>query len=234
MRVNGCELASGTGFVVVHGEMPYLITNWHNVTGRDPATNALLSNTGGIPDELVILHNVKGQLGKWTFKSETLYVNDHPRWLGHSTHGQKVDVVALPLENLDDVDLYPYPIDPPEGEFLVGPGEVVSVIGFPFGLTGGGGLGIWATGFVATELEVEYEDLPQFLVDCRARRGQSGSAVIAHRASGALCRMPDSRSAILTGNVSQLLGIYSGRINEQSDLGKVWKRRAILEVLSGS
>lgn len=55
---------------------------------------------------------------------------------------------------------------------------------FPFGLAGGGSLAIWATGFIVTEPEVDYNNQPTFLIDCRARPGQCGSAVIALRTGG--------------------------------------------------
>jgi hypothetical protein len=106
----------------------------------------------------------------------------------------------------------------------------VSVIGFPFGLAGGGALAIWATGFMATEHVIDYNNLPTFLIDCRARQGQSGSAVVAHR-NGGIVGMEDGSSAAFAGPVTRFLGIYSGRINEQSDLGIVWKASAIKELV---
>jgi hypothetical protein len=106
----------------------------------------------------------------------------------------------------------------------------VSVVGFPFGKTGGGSLGIWATGFMASEPSVDYDGLPVFLIDCRSRQGQSGSPVIAYR-SGGMVAMADGGSAAFSGAVCRFLGIYSGRINAESDLGIVWKASAIKELV---
>ncbi len=39
-------------------------------------------------------------------------------------------------------------------------------------------------------------------------------------------------SAVFGGPVTRLLGIYSGRINEQSDIGIVWKAQAIQDLIS--
>jgi hypothetical protein len=50
----------------------------------------------------------------------------------------------------------------------------MSLAGFPFGLAGAGSLAIWATGFIATEPEIDYNNQPTFLIDCLARPGQSG------------------------------------------------------------
>jgi hypothetical protein len=115
-------------------------------------------------------------------------------------------------------------------EIRVAPSDYVSVVGFPFGLTGGGCLAIWATGFLATELDVDQFGMPIVLVDCRARQGQSGSAVIAHR-NGGMVAMKNGDTSAFSGPVTKFIGIYSGRINTESDLGIVWKASAIKELL---
>jgi hypothetical protein len=57
-----------------------------------------MASTGAVPDEVVVVHNVAGQFGKWKFTTERLYDEDgDPRWLEHPRHGRRVDVVALPL-----------------------------------------------------------------------------------------------------------------------------------------
>ncbi len=43
--------------------------------------------------------------------------------------------------------------------------------------------------------------------------------------------MKDGNPAIFTGQVTKFLGIYSGRINRESDLGIVWKVSAIAELI---
>jgi hypothetical protein len=56
-----------------------------------------------------------------------------------------VDLAALPLIQLEGVELKPCVIAECDQQIAVGPAEIVSVIGFPFAATGGGGLGIWTT-----------------------------------------------------------------------------------------
>lgn len=75
-----------------------------------------------------------------------------------------------------------------------------------------------------------FDNLPIQLIDCRTRQGQSGSPVIAYRAGGSVA-MADGSSAIFTGPVERFIGIYSGRINAESDLGIVWKASAINELI---
>jgi hypothetical protein len=222
-------LATGTGFVCESKIGPVLLTNWHNLTGRNPETKKPISSTGSVPDSLRILHNRDGKLGQWVHKTEKLYTNDNPRWAEHPTLAERVDAVALPLTDLTDVQLFPYDIQGGQ-KIAVNPADAVSVVGFPFGLQAGGSLAIWATGFLASEMAIDFRGLPDFLIDCRARPGQSGSAVIAYRSGGAVA-MEDGSTAIFGGPATRFLGIYSGRINDQSDLGIVWKATAVAQVL---
>ena len=230
MKMNGHSLSTGTGFIVNAPRGPVLITNRHNVTGRNNVTNALLSPQGHIPDEIVIVHNRIGNLGNWISVSEPLLNDFNPIWIEHPNLGARADFVALPLTNLDNVQLYPYDLTPAEKEIVIRPSDTVSVIGFPFGLSGGGSLGIWATGFMATEHDIDHNNLPTFLIDCRARQGQSGSAVVAQRNRG-IMEGEDGTTFMRTGPTTRFLGIYSGRINDQSDLGIVWKVSAIRELV---
>jgi hypothetical protein len=157
--------------------------------------------------------------------------NSEPRWIEHPTLMAKADFVALPLTNTTGVDLYTYdPSHPGGDEMKIGPTSVVSVVGFPFGLSGGASLAIWATGFIASEPDTDFENLPTFLIDCRTRKGQSGSPVIAyrygsadHRAGGIIAYEKPS---------TRFLGIYSGRVNPDADLGIVWKAAAIAELVA--
>lgn len=138
--------------------------------------------------------------------------------------------MALPLTQTEDVDLYPYDPLQPGIDMFFGPADSVSVIGFPFGMTAGGAFGIWATGFIASEPVVDFNELPIILIDCRSRQGQSGSPVVAYRSSG-LIFLNDGSAAMYKDPVHQFIGIYSGRINSESDLGIVWKSTALAELI---
>lgn len=231
MQFNGTALSTGTAFVVQAPSGPHLITNRHNVTGRRQDNGAPLSPTGGVPGQVVVLHNRDGHLGHWVPRVEQLYQGDKPLWKEHPTLGAKADFVALPLTDLNDVALYHYDAANTGPDILVGPADTVSVIGFPFGMTAGGVFGVWATGFLASEPEVDFNDLPVVLIDCRSRQGQSGSPVIAYRSGGGVA-MKNGGQAMFGGAVWKFIGIYSGRINQESDLGIVWKASAINELVS--
>ncbi len=231
MQFQGQPLSTGTGFLVDTPKGMALITNRHNVTGKHQETGQPLSKTAGIPDELLIIHNKQGRLGEWVGRLEKLLdSNGKPLWFEHLTLRPKADFVALLLTEKDDISTFPYDLNNTGPDMLVGPADIVSVIGFPFGIQVGGSLAVWATGFVASEPDIDFNGLPVFLIDCRSRQGQSGSAVIAYRGGGAIARK-DGRTTSFPGTVTKFLGVYSGRINSESDLGIVWKASAIKEMV---
>ena len=231
LRVNGQPLSSGTGFVAMAPRGPVLITNRHNVTGRHQDTGQPLATNGGIPDSVQIMHNRLGQFGHWVPRIEPLIgFTGLPLWVEHPTFGATADFVALPLTQLVDVELRAYTLGVGDPQIIVAPAEVVSVVGFPFGLAAGGCLAIWVTGFMATDPDIDYANQPVFLIDCRSRPGQSASAVIAHRTGGAVNTSQGLMVGV--GIQARFLGIYSGRINAQSDLGKVWKAEAIRDLVA--
>ena len=202
--------------------------NRHIVTGRRQDTGQPLSPTAGIPNEIVVFHNRATLLGQWVPRVEPLYRAGAPLWIEHPSLGARADFVALPLININDVQFYPYTLGVGDPTILIAPAEIVSVVGFPFGISAGGCLAIWATGFVASEPAVDFNDLPVFLIDCRSRQGQSGSAVIAHRTGGAVAT--ENSVVVGGGAMTRFLGIYSGRINSESDLGFVWKAASLRQL----
>jgi hypothetical protein len=227
MRQAGENIASGTAFLALSAKGPVLITNRHNVTGLNNLTGDPIN--GRIPDEVIIVHNKKGSLGTWIYTQEPLYNGKRPLWLEHPVLGSTADFVALPLTQINDVEIYPYTLAN-HIPIKVSPSDRVDIIGFPFGKTGGGSLPIWVTGFIATEPEIDYDNLPVFLIDSRTRPGQSGSPVISYRNSGTII-LEDDRLAVAPPAAMRFLGIYSGRINPQSDLGMVWKAEAIKKLV---
>jgi hypothetical protein len=226
----GVKLGTATAFVTEHAGQQFLVTNWHVVAGRNPLTGRTLSPHAAVPTQLGVMHHARGPLGNWIEEAVAICDDEErPLWLEHPTYGRKVDVVAIPLPASDQISVYPYKPSDPGPQIKTGPSDPVSIVGFPFGQTGGGALGIWVQGFVATEPQINFNNLPCFLVDSRTRPGQSGSPVVAFR-TGTWVDDNDSVS-VTTGSVERLLGVYSGRINEESDLGYVWKISALLEIL---
>jgi len=80
--------------------------------------------------------------------------------------------------------------------------------------------------------ETRTPDSQVMYVDCRGRPGQSGSPVIAYRSGGGIPFADGSTS--FGGSATYPLGIYSGRINDQSDIGMVWKMSAVREIVQAA
>lgn len=231
-------LSSGTAFLAANDQQSHcaLITNRHNVTGRHQDTGVCLSKTAAIPDHIVIYFHKNGDhIGEWKPIKLPLYRPDgSPFWIEHPRLGSKADAVALNLSWGSDICKMPYYMKTKHdrSNIVVEPAEPVSVIGFPFGLSSFGKFPIWATGFLAQDLDLITPDNPVFLIDCRSRQGQSGSPVIAHRPSGARRKEGNRIVATLSPKSSwEFLGIYSGRISSESDLGLVWHVIVVEELL---
>lgn len=231
MHFGETKLSSGTGFIAITTRgMPVLVTNRHNVTGRNQISGQPISSHGGIPDRVIVWQNSFNGLGHWHRESYAILDSEGaPLWHEHPELGNAADVVALPIKPGPLAKLYPYSLEEPSEEIRITPAEPINIIGFPFGLSSSGRFAIWATGFVATEPDLDYDGKPMFLVDCRARPGQSGSPVVAVRSGTTMFKNGDI--SLGGGTIVDFLGIYSGRINEQSDLGMVWKRPTIRELV---
>ncbi|WP_201786923.1 trypsin-like serine peptidase [Acidihalobacter prosperus] len=237
-------LSSGTAFLVANDQSSHcaLITNRHNVTGRHQETGECLDKKhGAIPDTIrIYFHKPPLERGEWHCVSLPLYKeDDSPWWIEHPRLGASADVVALNLKWGSDVQKLPYYLktDLDRQKLVVRPAEPISVIGFPFGLSSTGHFPIWATGFMAQELGIVTPDNQTFLIDCRTRQGQSGSPVIAYRTNVFTYLNDNGRiSTTMAAGVAkwEFLGIYSGRVNSESDLGRVWHVSAIEEVLAAA
>lgn len=221
-------LSSGTAFLVAQDRNSHycLVTNRHNVTGRHQDTGKCISPHAAVPDSIKIYFHKNEELGEWLKIKLPLYRDDGtPYWFEHSTLGDKVDAVAMNLSWGSDVQKFPYYLAASLDRhgIYVGPADTVSVIGFPFGASAAGKFPIWATGFLAQDLSLVNPENPSFLIDCRTRQGQSGSAVIAYRPGGYRKFVDGRMQSVLSADPTwEFLGIYSGRINAESDLGRVW------------
>lgn len=223
---NQGSLGSGTGFVIQKENQAYLVTNWHVLSGRDPATDNLLYSTGFIPDMVGIWHHVQGKLGTWRRRLVSLKKPDgSPAWLELRQGGRIVDVAALPLSVDTEVQLYPLDLGLAKTALILSPSELVSIVGFPFGLSTGGGFPIWKTGHIASDIDIDYDGLPVFLIDATTKPGMSGSPVIARRI---LMHQTAGTITSIGGEAIRFLGVHSGGLfRGEADVGMVWKPEVI-------
>ena len=224
----GKELGTATGFVVMKNNRAYLVTNWHVVTDHRPDTGAAMNPEGEYPDEIRILHNQKNHPGSWIYKSERLLnENNEYLWIEHSK-GRAVDIVFLPLTNLDGVQLYPVDLESRKIPLTIMPTSPLSIVGFPFGQSQTAGLPIWKTGTVASDPDIDYDGSPEILVDCTGRPGMSGSPVYDRK----IGPYSEGSAMVFTSNATtdRFIGIYAGDIDQRSEIGRVWKASAIMSI----
>lgn len=170
----------GTGFFVKRKEKQYLITNWHNVTAKNPNTGDFI-NYAVEPDFLKVqIYKNKEILEPVDFKISLKNNQGKPVWLEHPTHGSKVDVVAIPVEIPQDklVMFIEECIEPYNENTVSSVKDDVYVLGFPFGISIANIFPIWKRASIASEPIVDIDDLPKMYIDTASRPGMSGSPVI--------------------------------------------------------
>lgn len=229
----GSRLSSATAFLVKNRDnQPFLVTNRHVVTGRHQETGDLLSATGATPERLFVAFPVRGSLGSWMETVLPLLDADgRPVWLEHPDLGSRADVVVWAVHgDVASLDLGMTHQVYHEGQLPLQPASELQVIGFPIGVNvrRDGAFGIWCRGTVASEPGIELNGLPCFLIDSRTREGQSGSPVVAHATGG--WRDP-SGTFVVGGERAELVGVYSGRIHRESDLGMVWRVTVVRDLI---
>lgn len=235
-KLDDLELGQGTAFMVEWAGCDWLITNWHIAAGRNRLDGQPMHSSCATPDTLVVWHNAHtSTMGhhQWRAVEYDLFDDQGiPKWFEHPKLGRRVDVVALRVDHPSELAYYPYPVDNLTTPLAVGVTEDVNIIGFPFGLRAGGSIAVWSRGTIASDPEVDFDDLPCFLVDSRTRKGQSGSPVILYSTPAGGHRTP-SGLTFSDDTLVHVLGVYSGRVNPESDLGVVWKTQALRDILIG-
>ncbi|WP_404785258.1 trypsin-like peptidase domain-containing protein [Altericista sp. CCNU0014] len=244
-RYEEVDLGIGTSFFYNYENKDYLITNWHNVTGRHPWDYSLISKQAAIPDNLIIhfpYHEIfeDRSIIQWIPRVLKLYEDDerlNPVWWEHPHHSSAVDIIAIELKepsptatitansnllNLEKLKLLP--------------GMDVFILGFPRGINGGGLFPIWKRGSIASEPDVNIDDLPKMYIDTATREGMSGSPVYAKESGFWVpegIELLDLKHTFF-GKGYRFLGIYSGRVGNDpflAQLGIVWKEKAIQDII---
>ena len=234
MMFNSTTLSIATGFIWIIDDVLYLVTNWHNLSGRDFVTGANLSPTAGWPNRVSIYLNTKGRLGeKFSEVFDLFDQGGNPNWLVHPAMGRTVDVAALPLRPMVEPDWYAMN-DQQMLDLSFTIGQDVFILGYPFGI-GTAGYPIWKRPSVASEPEVLTNNQQYILVDTASRPGMPGSPVIRRSWGTHLL----SNGGVLTGPraATRFIGIYSGRLHttDQADaqLGRVWPAPLIGQIIVG-
>jgi len=250
MLYGGQSLSSGSCFFWLFDGRTYLLTNWHNLSGRNPFTGQPMSETGGVPDRIRFMaYKPVSELdthGYFQLEYVSVEVRlckpdlTEPKWFEHPSFGRRVDVAALDVTDT----LQGLQIDHAntlESDAVIEPtaSQDVFVVGFPFGLIANAPAPIWKRGSIAIDPTFDPDGLPKMLVDTATREGMSGSLVIArHIIVGREYLKKDGTMSqpVLYSKLDLVVGIYSGRHYrdlEKAQLGIVWKRSAVEETIKG-
>lgn len=222
-------LAHGTCFFVMSADGPVLVTNRHNFTGCNNITNEPMHTKKGVPDHAVVTMHGPDEV-HYHIDLVSHANPEAPAWTEHPTLGVKADIVALPVKEMANIVGEINSVSLGDDWHRWGVGSDLHVIGYPYGQIGGP-FPIWSKGFIASEPDFDVAGLPVFLIDCRSRPGQSGSPVFAHFRAGDTVEH-EGNTYQAKSPMNYFLGIYSGRLRSDSDLGMVWKRRCIEELVN--
>jgi hypothetical protein len=213
-------LARATGLLAHTAAGSFLITALHNFTGREP-DGRCKSSTGGVPNFVEVT-------GDYFQARLPLYDEDNnPNTCGYQfwRHplGPQMDVAALPIRQgvysasaLHASFLHPTQHAATVKLFV---SQLCFVVGYPEGLfvrqSPQSVLPIWKTGHIASEPSVYLDDLPKLLIDVATCEGMSGSPVF-----------------VSNEDCNRLVGIYTGRTSQVSELGFVFTPEVILKIIS--
>lgn len=240
------DVGRGTGFLKqVHGA-PFLVTNWHVVTGRDPVDPAnTLPDVQTSPTHQKIYLATKSNPEHFVpLGPVALYdTNGNANWAESSLGPARADVVAVPVSLPEDAITVFVDEFMANGAKALQPGLDVVIIGFPF-YPDRHAFPIWKRAMIASEPAYTIEGKPMVYLDTPGRPGMSGSPVYflsdGFLASKKTVRAIESLSAadaILDIEPSDLLrqtanlefaGIYAGSLGdrdlEQLNLGRFFPR----------
>ncbi len=244
----GNRLGSGSSFFWKVDDRTFLVTNWHNLAGRNPLTDQMLSSAA--PDRISfgVFRQVSepDPSGFYALRFVTVGMRlcddlrEH-RWLEHPIFGRRVDVAALDVtQEVQGFQIAHVNVLETDAVLDTVASQDVFVVGFPFGLIANAPAPLWKRGTVALDPTFDADGLPKMLIDTATREGMSGSVVIAkHIIVGRDYLKKDGTKSplMIYAQCDTVIGIYSGRHYpdlEKAQLGIVWKRRAIEETISGN
>lgn len=251
-------IALGTAFFYQMEDDTFIITNWHNVTGRHPLTGEPLHPERSplyIQAKWPVVHELGDGQKAVRLELQTIEIEDTqgPLWFEHPKLGSLCDTVAIPSERLtywpSAFHMAANKID--ETTIPIEAGLKVMVIGFPQGMSTGPGLPLMKTGFLSSvpgyevQLGGEFADiggmkggipLPAMFLDVHTIPGMSGSPVFGEYTG--LWNPDDLTASRITGNSTigtsrKFLGCHSSRLwgqEDRSGLGICFQESAIEEI----
>lgn len=243
MYDNDGLISTGTAFLYEYNSALYLITNWHNVSGKHFLSKEKLGTRCPTYIEAKFITYINQTEFTALSHRIEIYEDFNPLWFEHPVLGSTCDVIALPINKPSNVPEF---IHHPSNliskiRIPVKPGNSCFVIGFPKSLSIGIGLPLWKSGYLSSEPHYDITingevssigglnnglELPAIFIDTLTREGMSGSPVFASYIGNWDMTDPYrdidpddptffERDDIALGeNRMEFIGCYSGRIGK--------------------
>ena len=219
----------GTGFIWRYSDAVFLVTVLHNLTGKNVFTGECDFTPQLIQAEVPMRMGKSGQgIGSYEFRPVT--DEGEKRW---GQVADNIDVAAIKLIQKGDwgyslmTCLNDYAF---QENLFVEPGSDCIVAGYPESFQFTAKTPLFKRASIASQPELDYRDLPYFLVDTLGNKGMSGSPVYARHSGLLLTDPPEEKNRGHIGVYERFLGIYSGREGHEGlgfQLGRVTKTHAV-------
>jgi trypsin-like peptidase len=254
LSLKGNDLISqGTGFYYlledsIKGEILFLVTNYHVLTGHPPNENT----PPEVDNIICYLHKNPKDPGEVKEIKIHLYTkNNDEVWITSDKYPE-ADVAAIPIlaKYQEETIVYAINEDWTKSNMRIRPTSPVVLIGYPLCFFDTKNwLPIWKTGALASEPDYNFNDDPLMIIDISAYPGMSGSPAFAV-ANGAYHTV-DGPTTV--GSVRMFLGIFAGmRVQSEEkyieelvqtetkkgiktstslELGYIWKADIIIDMI---
>lgn len=255
LTASGSEdrLSHGSGFFWQKDGVPYLVTNWHVVSGRNPFTNDHLDGVNCTTPHRIKFagRGLTYDKGELVFQSKPVVVSwgeDMIEMLRTPpvVEGEAIDIWATPVlpgstfgkgsvlnhEGASRATCYineSITNDP----IKTGPGSECFILGYPLENYEGLMVPIWKRGAISSETNLGVMEKPIFLIDAATTEAMSGSPVI-RRVKTGVVRNADN-GLLIESYSDQLIGVYAGRLKSKAldrvNIGYAWYSWLIDEVI---
>lgn len=231
------HIASGTGFFWRKNNEIYLITNKHNLSGKNIETGQLISPTGAKPNMIEISYYPSDGILKTSqhrlYSGNNQIEESNRLWTTNNNENQDVACLSITRSELSpEQELYcanDYIMDSPPKLKV---SQSVFVLGYPVGINIQG-TPIWKKATIASEPEFRaHRGQPTILIDTATKSGMSGAPVYIFSSDP----YTDNRgSLVISGEqIRHFIGVYSGRLGDnalEAQLGMVWTQDVIESIL---
>lgn len=235
LAFNEKTLSTATCFFWKSGIATYLVTNWHNLSGKNALTGKHLDKIHASEPDRLSFFGYR-DLNFQEIVEATVLLHDkygRPEWLEHPLHGKNVDVVCLKLA--PPVARCVFPINQfIKKKLSTSITDEVFVLGYPLGISLSR-TPIWKRATIASEPGLDADNLPKFFIDTASAKGMSGAPIVRRTNFDSIGWSQIQVSAEILYDV---VGVYSGRVihngSLDAQLGIGWKTATIEEIIAGA